>query len=62
MEGVTGVPFAETIVKLKLHEVAGDRGKEHLARLVPNGVVELEDFVVPGTSVSHSHPTSLIPR
>lgn len=62
IERVTRVPFPVTIVKLKLHEVACDGGEQHLARLVPNGVVELKDFVVPGTSVSYSHATWLVLR
>lgn len=58
--GVTRVPLAVTLIEPEFHEVAGDGGEEHVAGLATNGVVELEDFVVAGMSLSHSHV--LIPR
>lgn len=46
--GVAGVPAAEPVLELELHEVARDGGDEHAAGAAIDGVVELEDAVVLG--------------
>lgn len=53
------MPLAVTLVELELHKVAGDRGEEHVAGLAANGVVELEDLVVAGTTLPRSY--ALVP-
>ena len=42
MGRVIGVPFAEAVFELELHEVANDGGDHHLAVLAVDGVIELE--------------------
>lgn len=54
------MPFAVTLVEFELHEVAGDGSEEHVAWLTTNGVVELEDLVVAGTTLPNTQ--ALVPR
>lgn len=54
--GVAGVPAAVAVVEVELHEVTRDRGDEHVAGLGADGVVELEDAVVPGPARPRLHP------
>lgn len=53
MGRVTGVPLAEAVFELELHEVANDGGDYHLAVLAANGIIELEELVVAGPSFPH---------
>lgn len=55
LHGVAGVPAAVAVVEVELHEVARDGGDEHVAGLAANGVVELEDAVVPGPARPRLH-------
>lgn len=57
--GVAGVPLAEAVFELELHEVAGDGGDEHVAGLSVNRVIELENPVVARAAVPGSQ--ALIP-
>lgn len=54
--GVAGVPAAEPVVEVELHEVARDGGDEHVAGAAADGVVELEDAVVPRPALPRPHP------
>lgn len=58
VDGVAGVPLAVAVVEVELHEVAGDGGDEHVAGLRADGVVELEDAVVPGPARARLHPAA----
>lgn len=53
---ITGVPFPVPVFEFELHEVSSNGGEWHLTLLSVNGVDELEDFVVPGTPLSHPQP------
>lgn len=53
---IAGVPLAVAVFEFELHEVAGDRGEEHLARVAIDGVVELVDFVIAGSAFPHAQP------
>lgn len=56
---VTGMPFSVPFFKLELHQVACDGGDEHIARLTSNGIVELENLVVPRATFANSE--ALVP-
>ena len=46
ISGVTGVPFAISVLELELHEVASDGSDEHVAGPPVDSVTELEYLVV----------------
>lgn len=52
--GVAGMPLAEAVVEVDLHEVAGDGGDKHVDGDAIDGVRELEDLVVAGTAVPNA--------
>jgi hypothetical protein len=54
--GVAGVPAAEPLLELELHEMACDGGDEHVAGMAADGVAELEDAVVRGPPRPRLHP------
>jgi hypothetical protein len=54
--GVAGVPAAEPLLELELHEMACDGGDEHVAGMAADGVVELENAVVRGPPRPRLHP------
>ena len=56
--GVAGMPFAEAIVELELHEMASDGGDEHVATLAADGEVELEDAIVAGAAITRPQTTA----
>lgn len=56
ISGVARVPAAEPVVELELHEVSRDGGDEHVAGAAANGVIELEDAVVPRPPLPRPHP------
>lgn len=58
--GIAGVPLAEPLLEIELHEVAGNGGDQHATVLPPDAVVELEDLVVPRPPFPDPHP--LAPR
>lgn len=54
LDWVAGIPFAVPFFERKLHEVTSDGSDDHIARLSPNGVVELENLVVARATIANS--------
>ena len=59
--GVTGVPFAISVLEFELHEVTSDGSDEHVAGATIDGVTELEYLVVSRPTLPGSQ-APIVPR